>query len=85
MHGERAEHTSADGRVTRHFCADCGAQLTYQFSGWPDETHLYAATLDDPAHFVPVAHYHFAEKLPWVQIIDDLPKYPGSADTTDPL
>ena len=76
---------SSDGNVRRQFCATCGSQMSYQYEGWPDETHLYAATLDDPTQFKPEAHYHYAEKLPWLQITDDLLKYPGSADAGDPL
>lgn len=78
-------HPTSDGRVQRMFCGQCGTQMSYQFDGWPEETHLYAGTIDDPSQFQPDAHFHYAEKLPWVQITDDLPKYPGSADTTDPL
>jgi hypothetical protein len=58
--------------------------MTYQAAIWPDETHLYAATMDDPAQFEPQAHFHFAEKLDWIAFKDDLPKYPGSADMTEP-
>lgn len=47
---------------------------------WPTETHLYAATLDDPSAFQPEAHYHFAERVPWLNVVDDLPKHAGSAD-----
>lgn len=77
--GTLARHPTSEGRVTRQFCPACGTQMTYQYEGWPDETHLYAATLNDPAAFEPQAHYHFAERLPWVQISDDLVKHPGSA------
>ena len=83
--GGMAERTTSDGRVRRQFCAKCGSQMTYPFEGWPTETHLYAATLDNPADFTPTAHFHYAEKLPWVTVDDDLPKYPGPADTTEPL
>lgn len=76
---------SSGGRVERQYCTECGTQITYQYAGWPDETHLYAGTLDDPGQFQPRAHYHYAERLDWVEIADDLPKYPGSADTTEPL
>ena len=78
-------HPTSDGRVQRQFCGKCGTQMTYQFEGWPDETHLYAATLDDPSQFQPEAHFHYAEKLPWLRITDDLPKYPGSANASEPL
>jgi hypothetical protein len=77
--------STSNGAVIRKFCPQCGSQMTYQFEGWPEETHLYAATMDDPSHFVPKAHFHFSEKLPWIEIKDDLPKYSGSAETTEPL
>ena len=83
--GEMAERVTSGGRVRRRFCAKCGSQMTYQYTGWPTETHLYAATLDNPGDFEPKAHFHYAEKLPWVAVEDDLPKYPGSADKTEPL
>jgi hypothetical protein len=54
--------------------------MTYQFDGWPEETHIYAATLEDPAQFEPQAHFHYAEKLPWITITDNLPKHAGSAE-----
>lgn len=83
--GDLVFQTSRGGRMRRGFCPSCGSQMTCMFDGWPDEAHLYAATLDDPATFVPLAHFHYAERLDWLPITDDLPKYPGSADTTDPL
>lgn len=58
--------------------------MTYQFEGWPDETHLYAASLEDPSQFEPQAHFHYAERVHWISLTDELPKYPGSADTTTP-
>ena len=83
--GEMGSHATSDGRVVRKYCPSCGSQMTYQYAGWPDETHLYAATMDQPELFEPKAHFHYAEKLPWILVDDDLPKYPGSADTTDPM
>jgi len=83
--GMLAENPTSDGRVIRQFCAVCGTQMTYKNVIWPTEIHLYAATLDDSSQFEPQAHFHYAERLPWVHISDDLPKYPGSADTTEPL
>ena len=83
--GDLASYASSNGKAVRKFCSGCGAQMTYQYEGWPTETHLYAGSLDDKSQFVPTAHFHFAEKLDWVHIDDDLPKYPGSADNTEPL
>lgn len=83
--GTLSDNPSSDGQVIRQFCPACGTQMTYKNAIWPNEIHLYAATLDDPNQVTPQAHFHYAERLPWVSVTDDLPKYPGSADTTEPL
>lgn len=54
--------------------------MRYRNDIWPDEEHLYAATLDDPSLFKPEAHYHYAERLSWVHLEDGLIKYEGSAE-----
>jgi hypothetical protein len=41
--------------------------------------HLYAATLDDPAHVAPSRHVFVAEQLPWFEIADDLPRYAATS------
>ena len=63
----------------------CGSQLYYQSEKWADETHLYAATLTDSAEFQPKAHFHWAEKVPWLHIANELPKYAGTADGATPI
>ena len=83
--GPLATALTSGGAVQRQFCSRCGTQMTYQADIWPDETHLYAATMDDPTQFRAEAHYHYAERLAWLVIADDLPKYAGSADGADPL
>ena len=71
--------------VERGHCGACGSQVLFRADLWPDETHLYAATLDDPAQFTPEAHFHWAERVPWLTIADDLPKYAASADDAEPI
>ena len=78
--GDMTRVATSGGQVMRSFCTACGTPMTAQKEIWPDETHLYAATLDDPTLFEPQAHFHFAERLPWLHITDDLPKHAGSAD-----
>lgn len=78
--GQLGEVKTSQGRVSRRFCTGCGTQMSYQYVGWPDETHLYAGTMDDPTLFEPQAHFHYAERLPWLTVQDDLPKHPGTAD-----
>ncbi len=62
--------------VERRFCGHCGTPMAFQAEWYPGETDLYAASLDDPTVIRPEFHVHIAEKLPWVGLSDDLPKYP---------
>lgn len=78
--GETSVHETSGGKVRRLFCAGCGSQVSYQADHWPEEAHLYAATLDDPERFEPDAHYHCGEQLPWLNMNDDLPKFQASAE-----
>jgi len=82
--GEIAVNDSS-ANVRRGYCPSCGSQMYYQSAVWPGETHLYAATLEDPSLFRPEAHYHYGERLPWFEVTDDLPKYAASADDGPPL
>jgi hypothetical protein len=61
--------------VRRLFCANCGTPMAYESDRWPDETHFYAASLEDQTTFVPQFHTHWAERVPWVNVTDDLPRY----------
>lgn len=62
--------------VRRLFCATCGSPMAYDADMFPDEIHLYAASLEDSSRFVPTFHVHWAERVPWVQLADALTKYP---------
>jgi hypothetical protein len=58
--------------------------MAYEADRYSGEIHLYAASLDYPAQFEPEFHVHCADKLPWLHIADDLPKYQRMA-SGDPL
>ena len=62
-------------KVTRSFCGDCGAQMSFETSVFPEETHLYAASLENPKIYQPTAHLYWSERLPWVEFNDGLPKH----------
>ena len=66
-----ALYVSSPG-VQRFFCGTCGTPMAYTHKQFPDETHFYAASLDDPADFVPERHFHYEERLPWLHLNDDL-------------
>jgi len=67
--------------VRRGFCGKCGTPMTYEADKFPDELHLYISTLDDPALFIPQYHVFHAERIPWFEVDDELPRYTGSSST----
>lgn len=78
--GTPARFDSSPG-VRRSFCRRCGAPMSFESSKFPGEVHLYIGTLDDPSAFMPTAHVHVAEKLPWLELNDGLPQHQGSGGT----
>lgn len=70
-----ATYQSSPG-VRRLFCRRCGSPMAYEADKYAHEIHLYAASLEDPAGFVPDFHVRWSEKLPWLHLSDDLKKYP---------
>ena len=73
-HGNRQFFISSPG-VRRGFCSNCGTPLSYEAEKFPDETHLYLCTLDEPGKFVPTFHVFYKERVPWFEISDDLPRH----------
>ena len=76
--GPRSFYNSSPS-VTRGFCGQCGTPLHYMSTRWPGEMHLLAATLDDLTLYKPTAHVHWAERVHWLILDDDLPRYDGHA------
>ena len=68
------QYESSNG-VTRHFCTSCGTPMAFQAAHYEGEIHLYASALENPFDFNPAFHVHYDEKLPWLALHDDLPKY----------
>lgn len=62
-------------KVMRSFCEHCGTPMSFETEVFPEETHLYAVTLDDPSAYEPTAHIFWSERLPWVHVRDDLPTH----------
>ncbi|CUH49252.1 GFA family protein [Ruegeria atlantica] len=60
----------------RGFCAKCGASLTDQLVQ-PRETAylvMHTSSLDNPENFAPSVHSGIESKMPWFDILDDLPR-----------
>ena len=78
--GETREYASSEhGR--RRFCTNCGTTLFYTNELiFPNATDIQYATLDAPDAFEPQAQIQTAERIGWMQKLDQLPqfeRYPG--------
>ncbi|SES31727.1 Uncharacterized conserved protein [Tranquillimonas rosea] len=76
--GSRPSTRDSSPGVTRGFCPECGTPMTYARQSDPDEVHVLAGTLDDPAEVTPTRHDFWDEKLPWLELADDLERHRGS-------
>lgn len=78
--GEPVTYNSS-GTAMRQFCGRCGTGLFYSNEAFlPGLIDIQSATLDDPEAIPPGAHIQVAERLAWMDGVDDLPKferYPG--------
>lgn len=67
--------------VTRGFCRRCGTPLSYQGEKYPGEIHLNIGIFDHPEVLEPTAHYFTAEKIPWFDTADSLPRHPQTENS----
>jgi hypothetical protein len=82
--GQPKEFASSPG-VHRSFCDMCGSPMYYRTARRPDVIDLYAGTLSEPEKLAVQCHVHAAEQLPWFEVVDDLPRYPGSRWGAEPM
>ncbi len=68
--GTLARFASSPG-VERAFCPTCGSPLYYRGADRPDETHLYAALLEDPGAVSPEGHDFLEERISWMQPVPE--------------
>lgn len=80
--GKRRTYESSPG-VRRSFCPDCGTPLCYEADWCPGEIHLYISTLDAPERFPPQLQVHRGDRIPWLELDDDLPRHQGFTHATD--
>jgi hypothetical protein len=82
--GQPNEFASSPG-VRRSFCGDCGSPIAYRTERRPDIVDLFAGTLVDHASVAPSCHVYAAERLPWFEVLDDLPRYAQTRGGATPM
>ena len=65
-------------RATRQFCGRCGSQLTFQYNEGATDIDVTIATLDEPRRVAPTEHLWLGDRVPWLKIVDDLPRHERS-------
>jgi len=59
----------------RHFCPDCGSQLTFRLAEDPTYISVNLPTLDRPEALQPRMHIWRESRIPWFEVNDSLPRY----------
>ena len=72
--GTPGAYASSPG-ITRQFCPHCGTQLTFADARTPEEIDVTTATLDDPELLPPEDHTFSENRLHWMHLGDQLPRY----------
>jgi hypothetical protein len=79
VRGQPARYrSSADAE--RGFCARCGSRLTMHEAVLPDRVQVALGSLDRPEDVRADDHVWTSRQLPWLEIIDDLPRHPTISD-----
>jgi hypothetical protein len=66
-------------QVWRSFCGRCGSPISYRAARFPGEVHFYVGVMDRPEQYVPQAHVHHGEHIPWFETKDDLVRFERTA------
>ena len=64
----------------RGFCPDCGSTLSMHEEVLGDRVQVTLGSLDRPEDVRPDDHVWAQSRLPWLEIADDLPRFPQSTD-----
>ena len=85
--GSDRRHYNSSPGVHRGFCGDCGTPLTWEGDGGDlgPIIELHISTFDEPDTLVPTAHAFEPERIAWMEVADDLPRYEGFPGEGTPL
>ena len=81
----RKKFASAPG-VKRAFCPNCGTSLTWETTlGDEPICAIHVSAFSEPDSLVPDGHTFYGERLPWLEVLDQLPRFDGFATGATPV
>lgn len=83
VEGKPALYSSSPG-AERGFCGNCGTQLTFTAEFLPGLVDLTVASLDDASRLPPQMHIWESRRLPWLELVDALPRHPELPPRPEP-
>lgn len=78
---DTGKQISGGGVAVRSFCPSCGSPLTGRYDYLPGTVYVPVGLLDHADDFPAELHAHNDNRLPWLHLLDELPKHSGSART----
>ena len=61
--------------VSRFSCSVCGAQMLFKDDRFPNLVSVQIGTLDNASKYAPQFHIYYDDRVTWLEINDDLPKF----------
>ena len=82
--GEARKIYESSPGVGRAFCGTCGTPLTWEGDGGDlgPIVEFHVSTFDTPEALAPTVHAFYPERIPWMEVADDLPRYEGFTDAS---
>jgi len=62
----------------REFCPNCGTQIAFRAQSNPEKVDVTICSLDEPSLVEPQYHIWYQDKVAWLHMGDDLPKFSDS-------
>jgi hypothetical protein len=61
--------------AVRHFCPNCGSQITFRMAENPAYVSVNLGSLDRPEALRPRMHIWCRDRISWFEVADNLPRY----------
>lgn len=71
---------SSSPQVKWGFCSKCGTSFYYTHDGAPEKTYVTVASLRGSLDRQADAHVSFEERVHWLEVNDELPRYRGKGE-----